>query len=336
MNEAHGMRLDHAIFQGPIRPTIETKEIPTPEGYRSWESDVPAKFAAWKVQDGELGTSVDYGLVSDPYGFEDSPDAEWISGGVNSKGPRSMAIGRQGNWFLWGFAGDPTQMTESGKQVFLNSIVWMKEFDGKSPLLAFAGRGAPPVGASKGLQRLPHRDNALVHVAMARAYGKEPRMGDYVRQKFPKAVWASTHGDPAALEEWTRANLEWMRPVEVTVEYENENPDGTKRKGTYQSHVLDADPILADLGVSNRKPEFFEEYERLLGERGASDATVKELADRYLPPEAPREAEAFEKWLADTKGRLFFSDVYGFRWFVAPAGAAPAATEPRSASTRGS
>src|SRR5215510_10998627 len=130
------MRLDHAIFQGPLRPQIELGSLATPASYRHYASGaaLPAKLETWKVQDGELGKSVDYGLVSDPIGFEDSPDAEWISGGVNSKGPNSMAIGRHGNWFLWGFAGDPTQMTPSARAVFLNSIVWMKQFDRHPPL----------------------------------------------------------------------------------------------------------------------------------------------------------------------------------------------------------
>src|SRR6185436_18216110 len=145
------------------------------------------------------------------------------------------------------------------------------------------------------------------------------QMAAYVRNQFPVAVWARTKGDAEALATWTEENFEWLHKVVSKVEYEDELPDGSKSKRYYDMSVLDADPILAELGVSNRKPEFFEEYERLLGERGADDATVKTLADRYLPRDAPREAAAFEVWLAARKDRLFFSDVYGYRWFVAPA-----------------
>src|SRR5262245_27379171 len=149
------MRLDHAIFHAPLEPKIETAPKPKPEGYDAWERDLPAILPMWKVQDGELGKTVDYGLVSQPYGFEDSPDCEYISSGVNSKGPKSLSLGRQGNWFLWGFAGDPTQMTDSARQVFLNSIVWMRKFDGKAPIATMA-RGAQ--------FDFPHRDQAQVHV----------------------------------------------------------------------------------------------------------------------------------------------------------------------------
>ena len=96
-NEAHGLGLDHPIFRAPLHPEIVLDQTVTPGGYGHWERDQPAKLATWKVQDGNVGTTVDYGLVSNPYGFEDSPDVEWISSGINSKGPKSMALGRQGN-----------------------------------------------------------------------------------------------------------------------------------------------------------------------------------------------------------------------------------------------
>src|SRR5689334_17065378 len=138
------MRLDHPIFHAPLEPTLELHELePAKHGYRGWLEgrELPATIPAWQVQSGILGREIDYGEVSSPYGFEDSPDCEWISSGVNSKGPTSLALGRQGNWFLWGFAGDPRRMTEGGRQVFLNVLVWMRQFDGKGPLLALQSSG---------------------------------------------------------------------------------------------------------------------------------------------------------------------------------------------------
>src|SRR5262245_58337623 len=130
------MRLEHPIFNGPLAASLDWEEIDTPKEYAEWPDgkDLPKKTKVWRVHGGEFPKSVDVGLVSDPYGFEDSPDAEWISSGENSKGPRAMTIGRQGNFFLWGFAGDPTQMTESARRVFVNAIVYMKGFDGQSPI----------------------------------------------------------------------------------------------------------------------------------------------------------------------------------------------------------
>src|SRR5215831_3100262 len=313
------MRLDHAIFHAPLQPKIELATIMTPDGYRSWEPNVPAKLESWRVQEGELGKSVDYGLVSNPYGFEDSPDAEWISSGVNSKGPKSMALGRHGNWFLWGFAGDPTQMTDGGRQVFLNSICWMKQFDGKAPLVTTGG-------ASQ------HRDEALVHVQFLRAYAKEKSMSTYLKGQFPAALWDKTKGDPDQLERFYRENLEWLRCGSQHVSEDRVDGNGKASKSEYDLYVLDADPVLAEAAVSNRKPEFLDFYVQLLGERGEEDATVKELAERYLPKEAPRKEEEFTKWLASVRDRLYFSDVYGYRWFVAPQ---PVATKTADAAVKG-
>src|SRR5262245_24979636 len=91
------------------------------------------------------GGKAEYGMVADGHGFEDSPDCERISGGINTKGPRAVAIGRQANMLLWGFYGAPDRMTESARRAFLNAIVYMRRFDGDSPLVqkGSSGRGWP-------------------------------------------------------------------------------------------------------------------------------------------------------------------------------------------------
>jgi hypothetical protein len=63
------MRLDHAIFHSPLAPKNETVNKPKPEGYDAWEKDVPASFPMWHVQDGDVGKTVDYGIVSQPSGL---------------------------------------------------------------------------------------------------------------------------------------------------------------------------------------------------------------------------------------------------------------------------
>jgi hypothetical protein len=327
------MRLDHAIFHSPLEPKIEIVAKPKPEGYDAWEKDLPASFPMWHVQDGEVGKTVDYGIVSQPYGFEDSPDCEYISSGVNSKGPKSMALGRQGNWFLWGFAGDPTQMTDSARQVFLNSIVWMRKFDGQVPL----GHGSDA-----------HRDNALVSVQFLRAYAKKKDMATYLRDQFPKAMWEQTKGDPDQLEKLLIDNLEYLHVVEEkqVVRYPGPLGTDTEREGETSRWVLDIDPFLAQHAVSNRKPEFLDWFAELLDQRGADDATVQELADRYLPKDAlaelrkkgPLTSETFNAWRASVKDRLYFSDCYGYRWFVAPTAIAKAESKapPQAAGADGS
>ena len=131
------MRLDHPIFRGPLLPNIRLEARDMPAEYRDWPggSELPELVDTWKVHGGLSPDTVDFGMVAPDAGFEDSPDAEWISGGINSKAYTAMALGRHGNFFLWGFAGDPTQMTESAKRVFINTVCYMRAFDGMRPLV---------------------------------------------------------------------------------------------------------------------------------------------------------------------------------------------------------
>lgn len=61
-------------------------------------------------------------LVSTSAGFLDSPDCEHILGGINLKAHDYNAVARQGRFLSWGFHGDPSQMTELGRALFLNAI----------------------------------------------------------------------------------------------------------------------------------------------------------------------------------------------------------------------
>ena len=124
------MRLDHPIFQGPLRvDVVLDKEHPFEDAHDGQ--------GTWLVHSGEFKQGCDVGMVSDGHGFEDSPDCERIAGGVNSKGPWAVAIGRQANLLQWGFYGAPDRMTAPSKRAFLNAIVWMKQFDGKTPTNSF-------------------------------------------------------------------------------------------------------------------------------------------------------------------------------------------------------
>ena len=81
---AHGVVPTHEIFHKPFKIDLKLEEISTPSDYAHWPGgdELGPKIKAWKVQKKKF-PEVDPGLVSDPYGFADSPDAEVISSGVN-------------------------------------------------------------------------------------------------------------------------------------------------------------------------------------------------------------------------------------------------------------
>lgn len=275
------MRLEHPIFQGPLEVEIELEEVDTPEGYRKYPGgdELGAKIATWKVHEGQF-PDIDVGLVSDPYGFEDSPDAEWISSGVNSKGPSSMALGRQGNLFLWGFYGDPTRLTESGKRVFLNTIVYMKQFDGYTRLVDKVERS---------------REWAHSFASFVSHYTDESgNVPSWVQKRFPPAVWERFGPDVDALTAYYRENVEYLRAV----------GDGFE---------VDAD--LVALEVSNRQLAFFDAVLARL-EADPHDDLALRLAGRYVGKEHGTSADALKAWVGANREFLFFSDLGGFRWFV--------------------
>lgn len=123
---AHTIKTDHQIFKGPFKVNITLKNEPTPEPLLLKEPDMAKEMPMWKVntEDYTDGKNYRVGLVSRGYGFEDSPDAEIISGGHSDKSKEAVSIGRHGNFFLWGFAGSPDYMTEEAKKVFANAIVY--------------------------------------------------------------------------------------------------------------------------------------------------------------------------------------------------------------------
>jgi hypothetical protein len=80
-------------------------------------------------------------------------------------------------------------------------------------------------------------------------------------------------------------------------------------------HVVDEDVVA--LGVSNRKPAFFDRLLERWG-RDANDPLVPKLLARYVPEAPATDATALKAWLDANRSRLYFSDFGGFRWFLRP------------------
>ena len=228
------------------------------------------------------GKDVDYGVVSDGHGFEDSPDCERISGGKNSKGPYAVAIGRQANMLQWGFYAAPDRMTESGKRAFLNAIVYMQQFDGRQPLVEKVSRG-------RGWYKQYVEAVAKMTEETSQSYR------DYLIGRFPKDVIEEHGTDAAKLEAWRVANVEYL--------YSKER------------YELAIDPVLQKLGLSNRKPEFLDYLVKTLG-TNPNDEQALLLANRYLGDEHGANAAAAIAFITRERSRLFFSDQGGYRWFV--------------------
>ncbi len=117
------MELNHEIFRTPYAVTPTTVE----EQHNRDKTRTVQNWTVFRdVQEYEIG------LVSNRDKLKGAPDTEIISGGVNSKGDRGIALAREANLFQWGFTGPPSAMTEEAKKVFVNAICYIAKFDGHS------------------------------------------------------------------------------------------------------------------------------------------------------------------------------------------------------------
>lgn len=139
--QAHHMVEDHPIFKGPFRTKLTLEKCPTPEDAFHYtyyyDGQMPDSIMMWRVQTKGYKTDEGFpiGMVSRPWGYTDSPDAEYISSGVCAKTLDAVAIGRHGNFLTWGFAASPAYLTEEAKAVLANAICYIARFKGKGMLV---------------------------------------------------------------------------------------------------------------------------------------------------------------------------------------------------------
>lgn len=111
---------------------------PTPENFRRYDNgkNLPDQLKVWKVQQmakPEKPMAASGGAVSHPFEENKAPGWEPIVPGINT-GKMSGALGvtRQANFLQWGFSAAPSKMTPAGQNFFLNCIVYISKFKGKS------------------------------------------------------------------------------------------------------------------------------------------------------------------------------------------------------------
>jgi len=240
-NAAHAELLDREVYRTPLTVQPEFEFRTTPENYRRrylGPGKLPDKIKVWKVQNSQKGN-----VVAWSYGFLDSPDAEIIAIGFNhGKEYGALGISRQGNFLQWGYCDTPAQMTEAGRNLFINCIHYIHRFDGKTPLV--------------------HRQASDRHNALSLASIITRVVGDkkeFFLRTFPESLWEKYHADPDGLVAYYKANLELV----------------------YRDRVYCIDDDLRSLGIeSNRKIETLERLFALLKDEKRAEV-ARRLLDRY-------------------------------------------------------
>jgi hypothetical protein len=220
--------------------------------------------------------------------FSRYPDVEFFCGGVNSQTPTSAALWRQGNLLHFGFEESPSQMNESGRNLLLNSIVYISRFTEDRPIAITPSPFAGPFTRARS--------------TVARWLRNPEFRVDHIQDLVSADVWKklSAEKDREVMAAWADANAKFLHPD--------------------ADHRLAFDEDLVVLGAAFDRPEFFEKA--LKGLRSQDEAVLlrsRRLLKRYVPdgPEGDS-ADIWQKWWGENEPFAFASDAGDYRWYVDP------------------
>jgi len=338
--DALHIKTAHPIFHEPFDVKLTLVDRPTPGSFfNGWQGQhTPATMAMWRVNTRGYATGEPYliGMVSHGEGFEDSPDAEAISGGVCLKNAEAVALGRQGNYFMWGFSGSPEYMTGEACKVFVNTVCYIRKFDHQRPLMKKV-----QIETREGIDEKIYRiDEAVYQKAIAsRKEGNErlKRMQDSLRARKAAGQDIGRSNEMflkmpmtdavESFEDYVRgfAGAELFAKFGTnTAKYHKYYRDNYEYYYPSDGYSLQLDQDAQRLGISNRKVEILEKCVGLL-EKGRDTAMAMRVLRRYTMEVFASPGE-WRDWLTQNKNRLFYTESGGFKFMVnTGAGSAPVA-----------
>lgn len=329
-DEALNINTKHEIFNVPNKVKLTMVKQATPASFFNGHEGLttPKEMPMWRVVKSGASANGKYiiGMVAHGEGFNDSPDAESISGGVCLKNAEAVALGRQGNYFMWGFSASPDYMTDEAKEVFVNVVSYIKKYD-HMPAIVKKTQIATRSSIDEQVYRI---DEQLYKKAILSRREGNVRMlklqSDLLKRK-------------AAGEDIGRSNEMFLKmPVTNDVEsFESylKNQAGTAlftKFGTdtklyrkyfhdnyeyfypLDGYALQLDEDAQHLGLSNRKAALLEKCIQLL-ESGKETAMAQRLLERYTMMNYTTAAE-WRNWYELNKTSLFYTEAGGFKFIV--------------------
>lgn len=331
--DAHHFRKEHAIFNGPfaVKMTIQNKPTPSPAFHYEYflGTKTPDTVAMWKVQTKgyESDKYFRIGMVARPWGFEDSPDAEYISSGVCQKTLDAVALGRHGNYFHWGFAASPEYMTSEGQTVLANAIAYISKFDGKGIIARkYLDRRATREYL-KELKYLSTRASLESRIESNKEFDK--------RMLAEKAAAEIKQGKGEKLAENEVRSLSYkIQPVlsfeeylkryqkalydsfgtnqDAYARYFDENKDYFYSEEDF--YVMTVDEDVKSLGIPYYDKRLLDVSISML-EKGKDVEKAKRILDRYTMANFNTPAE-WRKWYETNKNRMFFTETGGYYFMI--------------------
>jgi len=333
--DAHSWQKDHPIFNGPYKVTLKTSLKPTPttakEIAQMYGENLPDSIEMWSVQSKGYSTVQTYrpGMVSRPDGYCDSPEAENISGGVSIKSIDAVALGRHGNFFHWGFSAAPYDMTEDGKIVFINSIIYISKFK-ETPI------------ARKMDDRIStrHYVDAMKYMVTRKAWEanniSNREFNKYVLETKKTAKAKQEKGEELTDMEKTYLNFPEKTEPEPTYSayvkqrvpqlYHIFGDDASEysryydknrpyfRGGRDLGYGLDIDEDARSLGIANNDVRILDKVISML-EKGEDPAMATRVLHRYTLCRFTTPQE-WRNWFDTYKDKMFFTESGGWLWLI--------------------
>lgn len=277
---------EHEIFEQPLK--IDRSRmvcIPTPADFKSEIKEPTINVLPLiDVRDRKWSS----GWCTNPDDFAKNPDVEYFCGGVNFKAPNAAALWRQGNLLHFGFEQSPEEMNDQGRQLLLNSIVYISRFSEDRPIAVTPSPFVGPIARKRA---------TLTH------WLRNPEdKSDWVKDLVAPAIWEKLSALPRReqMGEWAAANAKFLHP--------NSN------------NKLEIDDDLVALGVAFDEPVFFDRTIAALRSHDAIEVgRARRLLGRYAA-NGPQDASAdtWATWWTENQPYAFASDSGDYRWYIDP------------------
>lgn len=331
--DAHSWRKNHPIFKGPFPVKMTVVNKPTPkEAFHfayDYDGEIPQELPMWKVQTKGFSTDEGFriGVIARPWGYEDSPETEFISGGVSSKSIDGVAIGRNGNFLHWGFAASPAYMTDEAQNVLANAIVYISKFNGQTPIArkyneAITTRATidefkyiSTRAAYEDNMKMIDEANELMLGFAKKAKEKQAR-GEELTQA-DKMYLSFTPMAKKSREELLPVWLPQFYPLFGTDEqayarYFDENRDYFYGGEGYHTLILDED--VKSIGIPNNDLRLLDAAIKML-ETGKDAAKGRRILARYTLADFPSAAE-WRAWFEKNRKNMFFTEAGGWVFLI--------------------
>jgi len=325
--EAHGVAQQHEIFRSPLPVDIRYQTIPLPDPYkRPGAKETEDTLNVWSVNTKDYrdkDVRMKPGVVSSGAGFLDSPDTEIISGGVNMKSQDAVAIGRQGPFLLWGFAASPQYMTPSGRNAFVNAVIYIAKFDRRPVLVRKTAHSRED--AFRWVELLvnirKYYQEECEYISSANAKRKELIEAEKIRKLTDEEkVSARAPERPLpTFEEYRKSETLESFPDELveTLGYAPEKYSAYYRENlpylNYKHYRFVLDEDVKAVAIPNNDPRLIEHCIVNL-EKGDDMDRSGRLLERYTGEQFATAVE-WRSWFDASRADLFFSDVGGFRFY---------------------